>query len=192
MRNHDRPAPISGHERFTIAHEIAHFLILNEAHFLPRRESEYWLCEELCNRFASSVLIPPHTLSDLTEPRTAADVAAAVNVVARRAQVTAEPAARAVVGKLTTPLAIGTFRVDPLESTKRLGFRGWWAESQPWWGGRGGRRLAIYADHPLAPVLKAIEEMRRGQTASPKVAGAASTFLRRRRGRSASFAAILA
>ena len=192
MRDHDRPVPISGQERFTIAHELGHFLILNEVHILPQRESEYWLLEELCNRFASALLIPDSVVADVPEPVCAADVAEAVNAVARRADVTAEPAARVLVARFRTPVAIGSFRIDPLGSTTRLGFRGWWAESRVWWGGRGGRRLAVYSNHPLAPVLEAMVTLRRGETAAPPVDGATSTFLRQRGRDTASFAAVLA
>lgn len=192
MRRADRPAPISAHERFTIAHEIGHLVLLREARFRPQRQAEYWLCEELCNRFASRLLIPPHCVADIGEPSTAADVASAVNEVAKRAHVTAEPAARAVVAQFAASAAVGTFRLDPLRSTKRLGFRGWWTESQSWWGGRGGRRLAVYVDHALAPALLAMSDLTRGQTAAPELHGAAATFLRRRKGPVASFAALLA
>jgi hypothetical protein len=192
MRLHNRRAPISGHERFTIAHELGHYVLLRETQFRPRRDAEYWLGEQLCNHFASRLLIPPRLLSDISEPATAAELAAAVNEVATRAAVTAEPAARALVGCLATPVASGSFRLDPLSSTRRLGFRGWWGENREWWGGRGGRRLAVYASHPLAPVLETMRQMKSEQTANPALAGAASTFLRRRRGPHASFTALLA
>jgi hypothetical protein len=191
MRHHDQPAPLGRHERFTIAHEIAHYLILNESAVLPKREAEYWLLEELCNRFASTLLIPRSLVAGISEPRSAAELADAVNSLARAAQVTAEPAARALVPNVQTPIATGTFHLDPLVSTKRLGFRGWWAENRPWWGGRGGRRLAVYVDHPLAPVLETMQAMRRGQTATPEIEGASSTLLRLRSRGTASFAAVL-
>ncbi len=74
---------------------------------------------------------------------------------------------RALVACLATPVALGTFRLDPYARTGRLGFRGWWAESRAWWGARGGRRLAVYADHALAPVFARMHTMRPGQPAEP-------------------------
>jgi hypothetical protein len=192
MRAHSRREQISSHERFTIAHELGHYLLLREAQFRPQRNAEYWLGERLCNHFASRLLIPPRVLVDISEPAMADELANAVNEVALRTMVTAEPAARALVARLRTPVAIGSFRLDALASTGRLGFRGWWVESQDWWGGRGGRRLAVYANHALEPVLETLRRMTSGETAAPALAGATSTFLRRQRGHRGSFAALLA
>jgi hypothetical protein len=192
MRRQRRPAPIEAFERFTIAHELGHYVLATQTGHRPRRESEYWLCESLCNEFASELLMPPRLFSSLEEPACAADLAAMVNRVAQRAGVTAEPAARAVVRHLATPIALGTLRLDPLPSTSRLGFRGWWAENRPWHGGHGGRRLAVRVNHPLAPILTTMSRLVRGETAEPELSGAASAFLRRRAGSSANFAALLA
>jgi hypothetical protein len=192
MRRHTRPAPISNHERFTVAHELGHFLLLKETAFRPRREADYWLGESLCNHFASELLIPEPLLAGIREPTSSAQLASAVNAIALAAGVTHEPAARAVAAHLATPVALGTFRLDPRASTSRLGFRGWWVENRRWWGARGGRRLAVYTDHALAPVLQRMQVMHPGQIAAPDLAGAVSTLLRRRSGATASFSALLA
>ncbi len=52
MRRHRRPAPISPHERFTVAHELGHWVLARRSSFRIEREADYWLGEELCNRFA--------------------------------------------------------------------------------------------------------------------------------------------
>jgi hypothetical protein len=191
MRKHKRPSPIVGHERFTVAHELGHYFLLKESNVRPRRDAEYWLYEELCNRFASTLLIPAKAFEDVREPATARELAVLVNSIATGVGVTAEPAARAVVSYLQTPVAIGTFLANPLARTNRLGFRGWWAESRPWWGRAGARRLAVYCDHPLAPVFDAMARISAGQTATVSIQGAASTFLRRRGENTASFTAVL-
>lgn len=191
MRNASQSGPIAAHERFTIAHELGHLILLQESEFRPKRRAEYWLGEQLCHHFASRLLIRSSLLDEVGEPEGVADLMAAVNRVAQRAQVTAEPAARAVAERIERPIALGTFLLDPLASTKRLGFRGWWAENRRWWAARGGRRLAVYRDHPLAPVLTAMTSIVPGQTASPELSGARETALRRRTPRTASFAALL-
>jgi hypothetical protein len=191
MRDNARPAPIAPHERFTIAHELGHRVLLEESDFRPRRRAEYWLGERLCHHFASSLLIRPTLLDQISEPDCVADLTSAVNLVAGRARVSYEPAARAVVERIERPIALGVFLLAPKVSTKRLGFRGWWVENRHWWAAKGGRRLAIYRDHPLAPVLTAMARIAPGQTASPRLSGADSTLLRRRKGRSASFGALL-
>jgi IrrE N-terminal-like domain len=192
MRSHPRPAPISPQERFTIAHELGHYMLMRDTPFTPQREADYWLGEELCNRFASRLLIPDPLLAGLTEPCSSAALAATVCSIAKAAGVTFEPAARAIAARLTTAVAIGTFRLDPFPGTQRLGFRGWWVENRSWWGVRGGRQLAVYVDHALAPVLRQMHAMIAGQTVSVELAGARSTRLRRSRGPRASFTALLA
>jgi IrrE N-terminal-like domain len=191
MRANTAPKSLRRHERFTVAHELAHALIIRELNYFPRRRAEYWACEDLCNEFASALLIPAHAIEAFGEPATAAELAGMVNDIARRAGVTAEPAARAIVARLETPVAVGTLRLDPLPRTKRLGFRCWWAENRQWWGGRGGRRLAVYEDHPLAPVLRALRTARWGAASAPQVVGSQSTYLRRRAAAGAAFAAVL-
>jgi hypothetical protein len=175
-----------------VAHELGHYLLLKDTTFRPQREADYWLGESLCNHFASRLLIPRQLLVGIREPSSCAELAAAVNAIARAAGVTHEPAARAVAAHLATPVALGTFRLEPRASTGRLGFRGWWVENRCWWAAGGGRRLAVYADHALAPVLQRMRFMRPGQTATPDLAGAISTLLRRRSGILASFSALLA
>ena len=183
--------PLAPHERFTVAHEIGHRVLLEECDFRPERRATYWLGEALCQHFASELLITPAMLGRVGEARDGAALIGAVNELARRAEVSAEPAARALVGASERPVALGAFLLDPLPATRRLGFRGWWTESRSWWGGRGGRRLAVYVDHPLAPALEAMDRIGPGELASPGLAGAVSTALRRRRGPRASFAAVL-
>jgi hypothetical protein len=191
MRSHGRRALLSPQERFTIAHELGHYILMRDTAFRPQRDADYWLGEQLCNRFASRLLIPDSLLDPLVEPQSSRELAAAVTSIAGAAGVTFEPAARAVASRLATPVAIGTFRLDPFVRTERLGFRDWWVENRAWWGARGGRRLAVYTDHALAPVLRRMRSMRSGQTDSPELDGARSTRLRRGTGVRASFTALL-
>jgi hypothetical protein len=192
MRRHARPTPITPYERFTIAHELAHYVLVRATTFRASREADYWLGEELCNRFASRLLIPGSLLAALAEPESSRELAASICSIAQTAGVTFEPAARVIAARLSTPVAIGTFRLDPFPRTQRLGFRGWWVENRSWWGARGGRRLAVYGDHTLAPVLCRMRAMTPGQTSAPAVPGARSTRLRRAAGPTATFTAMLA
>ena len=192
MRKNASPMPMTPYERFTIAHELGHYVLMRDTTFRATREAEYWLGEDLCNRFASHLLIPDSLLVGLTEPESSRELAESVCSIARDTGVTFEPAARAIAARLSTPVAIGTFRLDPLPRTQRLGFRGWWVENRSWWGARGGRRLAVYTDHALAPVLCRMRAMAPGQTSAPAVPGARSTRLRRATGPTATFTAMLA
>ena len=48
----------SPRERFTILHEVAHFIIDRELLLRPNRNREYWQLESVCHEFAANVLIP--------------------------------------------------------------------------------------------------------------------------------------
>jgi hypothetical protein len=197
MRRGTRPLSLRGeedlerHERFTIAHELGHYVLTKETSFRAQRNADYWLGESLCNQFASALLIQNDLLADLVEPSSSAELANAVGRVARAAGVTHEPAARAIAARLQTPVALGSFRLDPWPKTERLGYRGWWVENRCWWGGGGGRRLAVYTDHALAPVLRKMRVMRPGQAEPLDLAGAHSARLRRSTGTVATFSALL-
>lgn len=191
MRDDRDPHPITARERFTIAHEIGHHVLEQETGFRATRRAEYWLGERLCQQFASRLLIRRSFLEEAGRCDSSAALMGAVNEIARHAKVSPEPAARALVAEIDEPVALGAFLLDPLRSTNRLGFRAWWAENRKWWGAGGGRRLAVYADHPLAPALREMSQLRPWQLGAPRLAGARSTTLRRRGGRWGTFAALL-
>lgn len=54
-------ALLSSKERFSIAHELAHWIVWRRFAFLPSAET-YWDHESLCNEFAAALLVPPRTL----------------------------------------------------------------------------------------------------------------------------------
>ena len=54
-------------ERFSIAHELAHWVIWRRFGSLPGSESEYWFHETLCNEFAAGLLVPEPALSRFLE-----------------------------------------------------------------------------------------------------------------------------
>ena len=54
---------IGNFERFCIAHELAHYLLLVLFSALPQNKSEYWKHEELCDDFARCLLVPTRYVS---------------------------------------------------------------------------------------------------------------------------------
>src|SRR5205807_1171969 len=53
---------LSARERFSIAHELAHWVIWRRYGSLPGSASEYWFHETLCNEFAAGLLVPQSAL----------------------------------------------------------------------------------------------------------------------------------
>lgn len=55
----DRPIEgLTPFERFLVAHEIGHFVLLRACNAGPRGEGAYWKLERLCDDFASKLLLP--------------------------------------------------------------------------------------------------------------------------------------
>lgn len=49
-------------ERFSVAHELAHWVLWCRLGILPSSTADYWRHEELCNEFAAKVLVSPGSL----------------------------------------------------------------------------------------------------------------------------------
>src|SRR5262245_41833523 len=49
-------------ERFTVAHEVAHYLVETRLSYRPRSRREYWALEATCNALAARLLVPEHTI----------------------------------------------------------------------------------------------------------------------------------
>ena len=49
--------------RFSIAHEIGHWVVWRRLGLMPSSDSEYWQHERLCNEFAANLLLPIDILS---------------------------------------------------------------------------------------------------------------------------------
>lgn len=60
-------AVLSARERFSIAHEIAHWVIWRRFGSLPSSGTEYWWHETVCNEFAAGLLVPVASLQHFLE-----------------------------------------------------------------------------------------------------------------------------
>jgi hypothetical protein len=58
---------LSPRERFSIAHELAHWVIWRRFGSLPGSNTEYWFHETLCNEFAAGLLVPDAALGRFLE-----------------------------------------------------------------------------------------------------------------------------
>ena len=62
FRDRKEPKPLSGSERFTIAHEIGHILLKEKFDWTPDSKDEYRVKEEFCNIFAANLLVPKRAI----------------------------------------------------------------------------------------------------------------------------------
>lgn len=99
-----RGGSLTGRQRFTIAHELAHVLFLERGLEPPVGPSEYWRLEESCNRIAGKLLVPRWMAPTVdVHPAETADWLTAFSV---RAGVSLEAAAKEFV--LSAPNALAT------------------------------------------------------------------------------------
>jgi hypothetical protein len=80
-------------ERFTVAHELGHGLLIRRFAWNPSAGEEHRTCELLCDQFAANLLIPDSLLPKL-QIQNAAEVISTVMVISRLYQVSREVAAR--------------------------------------------------------------------------------------------------
>jgi hypothetical protein len=85
----------SPRDRFTAAHELGHFLLIKKWNFKPSpsERKEYFLCEQLCNRFAGRLLVDAKEVA-AAKPSSANACQETVRRLARRFDVSLEVAAR--------------------------------------------------------------------------------------------------
>jgi hypothetical protein len=85
-------------DRFTAAHELGHFLLITHWNYSPsiKNKRDYYECEELCNQFASRLLIDRDAVESLViqSPRECLGV---IRDLAKRYLVSNEAVARAIV-----------------------------------------------------------------------------------------------
>lgn len=91
--------PLSSRERFTVAHEIGHYVVEDKLGIHPGCRGEYWGLEDVCNEFAARVLMPDWALEPYLEggTNTALGLYQAVQDLMRRANVSMVAASRRLV-----------------------------------------------------------------------------------------------
>jgi IrrE N-terminal-like domain len=96
----ESPTHLTARERFTIAHEIGHYLVEARFRARPRNRAEYWELERVCQEFAASLLMPQRILHDVMSANvleSAPEALRSSRELARRAQVSVEAAVRRLI-----------------------------------------------------------------------------------------------
>jgi Zn-dependent peptidase ImmA (M78 family) len=85
-------------DRFTIAHELGHFLLIKHLKFSPTIEDKrnYYFCEDICDQFAAKLLINYNDISALNIASSKVCLGQ-VRDIATRYQVSNEAAARSII-----------------------------------------------------------------------------------------------
>lgn len=139
---------LSARERFTVAHEIGHYLI--EAFFgvRPTSTSNYWKVESICNQFAAQLLVPDAIAQEARSAATALDLARSLSSIASSTGTSMEVSARRIVPLLSlkaTAARVGVLPNGAMEIRWTTGGSSWLP---------GGRRRRIDDDHPICQSLR--------------------------------------
>jgi hypothetical protein len=97
-RGSQRSDELNGSERFSLAHEVGHWVLWRRAGAVPAPGKSYWEHEALCNYFASDLLVPPPRVETFVAALRKAKVKSVFfpGLVARSAKVSWTVAARAI------------------------------------------------------------------------------------------------
>lgn len=148
-------------DRFSIAHELAHVLCDRRGVGQPRRKTEYWRLEDLCDEMANRILIPETVETVPKTPTDAYSAYLAVVAVSRACTVSAESAARAVVRDSPTVTMVASLRRSVNPSTKTEGYVVWTTGSVRGVELKPGS--AIRQRHQLADVLRDLPDRNLGE-----------------------------
>jgi hypothetical protein len=147
---------LSQFERFTIAHEIAHYLVEARFGYQPGSQRQYWWLEDMCNEFAGALLIPQEAvLNELqAEPLKARSLIGAVHRISSQAEVNLEPAARRLVDVARHAILVASLDIDRDEAKSREGRVRWIVQKPLWFS--AARKRVISGDDPLATVIRLV------------------------------------
>jgi hypothetical protein len=167
-------------ERFTVAHEVGHYLVEARFGHRPTTKREYWSLESLCNEFASHLLLPISAVQEHLDPppqsaKTLMEVAA---LIAHEASVSLEASARRIAGLL--PVGIAMAAILPPDAACPFGSVGWTAQNRDWLKGGRGHKLA--ARDPLTQVASQGSSLEPGTTLEITIEGARDAIVTRRPG----------
>lgn len=152
-------------ERFTIAHELGHYLIHMRFSFKPTSRREYWRLEEICNEFAATLLAPQRAVDAAlrTDPQKAADVLSSIQELRRSTRISFEAASRRLVAAMERPAAVAGLKIER-NRAKQEGRLRWMYEKKFWMG--HARNRSIASTHPFARAILCSKPLLTGQVLS--------------------------
>ncbi|HEY4266954.1 MAG TPA: ImmA/IrrE family metallo-endopeptidase [Galbitalea sp.] len=171
----------SARQRYTIAHELGHYVVEAWTGYRPSTKREYWMLETACQRFAADLLAPRQEVMSALGPGTpsaAALIEAADRLIATTG-LSLEAAARRVVDTASYPAAALALRLPADGSpSQRLAQILWACSNQPWIAGPRGQ--LIRKDNPLRAAARLASSLDLGESLALDLPGATSTFVARR------------
>lgn len=168
-------------QRYTIAHELGHYVIEAWTGYRPSTRRDYWLLETACQRFAADLLAPRQVVESALGAAVPSPVALmeAIDRLIAMTDLSLEAAARRTIDTASYAAAALALRLPADGSPSRRFAQLLWAHSnQPWIPGRRGR--LIRKDHPLRATAQAAAFLDPGADMALSLPGARSSLMLRR------------
>jgi hypothetical protein len=171
-------------QRYTIAHELGHFMVEANVGFFPTNRAAYWMLEDVCQAFAGEVLSPSTLVRDLlaSVSQTPTGLLDAIPALIERTDLSLEAAARRLID--AAPWSAGLVALDLRPRQGLDGASGqsaavrWIHASGPWVTAGRGRKFG--PRHPLWPLVAAARAGRVGGRAPVIVDSATAAVVERR------------
>jgi Zn-dependent peptidase ImmA (M78 family) len=145
------PTSAVSRQRFTVAHELGHYIVAARVGYRPGSRREYWMLEGACQAFAAELLSPPAVVSAALTPAPI-DVPAirrAVDQLATATDLSLEAAARRIVETIELPVLVaGIDGRAPWDERRWSTSVAWLHQNRSWREIRRGQR--IRRGHALA------------------------------------------
>lgn len=142
-RDPGRTGGLSARERFTVAHEIGHFVWDQRVGLQATSRRDYWLLESVCNEFAGHLLVPTpalhhHLDSNLQSPR---------DVIRLARQLTglfavSMPVVANRLADVEPNLVLAEIVLPPIASSRNLGRLSWIAQRGTWISTNAGTQIS--------------------------------------------------
>jgi hypothetical protein len=173
-------AQLTQRDRFTIAHEIGHYLVAARFAFKPQSNREYWDLEEICTDFARLLLAPRTALAQILrdEPASAQHLLQMAQSLSELTQLSLEPAARRITGQLRRRVFVSFLEIDRGNSAGADPRVLWTVQNYPW--GPKGRYKTLDPSEPLAAAVPTARELRHRESAELSLVTTSSAWVQRR------------
>jgi IrrE N-terminal-like domain len=173
----------SARQRYTIAHELGHYVVEAWTGYRPITRRDYWMLEAACQRFAAELLAPRQAVESAMGAATPSPetVIEATDRLIAMTGLSLEAAARRVIDTAAFPVAALAFRLPNDGSPSRQFAQVLWIRSNhPWIQSARGR--LIRKDHPLRAAARASASLDPGESGALDLPGATSSLMARRQG----------
>jgi Zn-dependent peptidase ImmA (M78 family) len=157
----DRPTLQSNpRARFTVAHELGHWVLETWGVDRPSSRREYWAREADCNAFAAALLVPRPAVDYALRPRptTPGELYSRLRLVAERARVSSETTCRRILAEMPAA-TVWEARDAPQGRDDLIGVVAW-AHGAEHLGMRRG--VHVREEHQVAGLLRGARELRPG------------------------------